>query len=76
MDRTSTLAALRKAKGMTQESLATASGIKLCTLQKIEIGSSSMLRVQVGTVLQLARALGTTVEELVGQDLKQLYDGD
>ena len=70
------LAAMRKARGMTQQDLSNASGVKLTTIQKLDTGSHAIMRAQVGTVIQLARALGTTVEELVGQDLKQLYDGD
>ena len=56
---------IRKEKGMTQNQLACKSGVQLVTLQKLENGTSSLLRARVETATALARELGVTVEELV-----------
>lgn len=59
-----TIAAARQAAGMTQADLAEASGVKLSTLQKLEIDQKRLLTANTETILRLARALGTTVEAL------------
>lgn len=59
------LASLRRAAGLTQDDLARRSGVKLSTLQKLEQGGD-LLAAKTGTVLALARALGMSVEEVVG----------
>lgn len=61
------LGEIRRASGLSQQDLSTKSGVKLTTLQKLESGANDLMGAKVGTVLALARALGTTVEDLVNQ---------
>lgn len=58
---------IRRAAGLSQQELSEKSGVKLTTLQKLESGVNDIMGAKVGTVLALARALGTTVEDLVDQ---------
>lgn len=62
------LAQLRKAAGMTQNQLAVAAHMPVVTLQKLENGTNSLLRARTETTLALAKALGITVEQLVGSE--------
>ena len=63
----SKLGDLRRSVGLSQQDLSTKSGVKLTTIQKLESGVNDLMGAKVGTVLALARALETTVEELVNQ---------
>lgn len=56
---------LRRAAGLSQQDLSDESGVKITTIQKLESGANDIMGAKVSTVLALARALGTTVEELV-----------
>ena len=56
---------LRRAAGLSQQDLSDESGVKITTIQKLESGANDIMGAKVATVLALARALGTTVEELV-----------
>lgn len=58
---------LRRAAGLSQQELSEKSGVKMTTLQKLESGANDLMGAKVGTVLALARALETTVEDLVRQ---------
>lgn len=58
---------LRRAAGLSQQELSDKSGVKLTTLQKLESGVNDLMGAKVGIVLALARALETTVEDLVDQ---------
>ena len=58
---------LRRAAGLSQQDLSIKSGVKISTLQKLESGANDMMGAKVGIVLALARALDTTVEDLVDQ---------
>lgn len=58
------LAALRKAKGLTQVQLAYEADVALSGLQKMESGAISIGRADLDTILKLAKILGTTAEEL------------
>lgn len=60
------LKAIRKAAGLTQDELARKAGITLCVLQKYENGTNRLLGARAENVLRIARALGVTVEELIG----------
>lgn len=53
---------VREAKRMSQEELEKASGISRQTISSIENGKS--VSVMSGTLVALARALGTTVDEI------------
>lgn len=64
---TKRLGDLRRAAGFSQQELSEKSGVKLTTLQKLESGANDIMGAKVGTVLALARALETTVEDLVDQ---------
>ena len=59
------MAAARKASGLTQVQLAEVLGIAQQTLAHYEMGR---LRVAVALLPPLARALGVTVEDLMGED--------
>ena len=56
---------LRRAAGLSQQDLSEKSCVKIATIQKLESGANDLMGAKVGTVLALARALETTVEELV-----------
>lgn len=58
---------LRRAAGLSQQDLSNKSGVKLTTIQKLESGVNDLMGAKVGTVLALAKALETTVEDLVSQ---------
>lgn len=58
---------LRRAAGLSQQELSEKAGVKITTLQKLESGVNNLMGAKVGTVLALARALETTVEDLVSQ---------
>ncbi len=60
------LGQMRREKGWTQAQLAQAAGVTLVTLQKLENGTNSLLGARVETVANIARALGKTVEEIIG----------
>jgi transcriptional regulator with XRE-family HTH domain len=62
------IAEARKAQGLSQEQLADELGIAQQTLGHYEVGR---LRVAVAQLPQLARALATTVEDLVGEEPRQ-----
>ena len=60
---------VREAKGMSQEELEKVSGISRQTISSIENGRSTS--VMSGTLISLARALGTTVDEIFfGESVK------
>lgn len=56
------LSEVRKDKGLTQEELAEKSGISRVTIANIERGAVTNLKI--GTMLSLANALDSTVEEI------------
>ena len=62
------LQTLRRAAGLSQSDLSFKSGVKLVTLQKLESGQNNIQNARVSVVLPLAKALGTTVENLVSQE--------
>lgn len=64
-----TVQELRKKKGMTQQELSIAAGVKLSTLQKIERVQSMPLGTSVEVAVRLARVLGCSVEDLVEIDM-------
>lgn len=55
----------RVATGMTQQQLAIKANMNLVTLQKLETGVNKINGARAETVLKLAKALNTTVEELL-----------
>ena len=59
---------LREEKGYTQQSIANKVGISLTGYQYLEYGNRSLRRAQAQTVLNLANALGVTVEKLLELD--------
>lgn len=58
----------RREKGLSQSQLADKSGVKILTIQKLETGTNRILGAKAETVLKLARALDTTVENLLGSN--------
>ena len=62
------LAQLRLKLNMTQSDVSTKAGILLSTYQKLDSGSSDITKAQVGIVVKIAKALNTTVEELIKEN--------
>lgn len=60
------LAALRGKRGLTQRALADAAGTTQATVSRLEAGRHDPERLELGTVLRLAAALGVPPAELVG----------
>ena len=58
---------IRRSVGLSQQELSEKSGVKISTLQKLESGANDLMGAKVGIVLALAKALDTTVEDLVNQ---------
>lgn len=56
------LAEVRRDKGMSQQALATASGVHRVTIARFETGKASP---NVQTMAKLAAALGVTIDEIV-----------
>lgn len=59
------LKSARMAAGLTQQQLAEKSGVNERQIRRIESGSSSMKNVSLENGLALAKALGTTPENLI-----------
>lgn len=57
---------LREENRLRQEDLATISGVKLATIQKLEAGYNNIHKAQFDTLYGLARAFGVSIEYLVG----------
>ena len=62
----SRLQEIRKARGFTQKQLSEASGVALRMIQLYEQKQNDISRAQVTVVLNLAKALGCEVEDLIG----------
>lgn len=62
---------IRKEKGITLERLARTSGVFIQTIQKIETDYTPIKAVKLGTLIDLANALGVNVADLVGDDLSK-----
>lgn len=62
MDKIASLAQARKARGMTQDQLAAASGVHRVTIARIETGTASP---KAATLKRLADALGVLVDDLM-----------
>ena len=58
---------IRRSAGLSQQELSEKSGVKISTLQKLESGANDLMGAKVGIVLALAKALDTTVEDIVSQ---------
>lgn len=58
------LRAIRERKGMTLRALKQASGVAVSSLARFEAGEGDP---QLSTLRKLAKALGTTVAELIGE---------
>lgn len=62
---TSALKLLRQKRNLTQEQLATLSGVNLRSIRSYEQGSNELAKAQGETLLMLARVLNCTVEDLI-----------
>ena len=60
------LASIRKQRGLTQKELAAKAGIPLLMCQRYENGAKSFLKANAIYTVRIARALGVSVEDLVG----------
>lgn len=65
MNKGDKLKQFRVAAGLTQAELARRIGTKQPNIAKLETGKREMDGIEAATALKLARALGTTVEELL-----------
>lgn len=63
------LADIRKSSGLSQQELSRRSGVKQGIISLIESGATQFPRVD--TAAKLARALGCTVDELIGEDAEE-----
>lgn len=59
------LRTLRKAAGLTQAQLASASGVNARQIQRVENAESKIENVTLGNAVRLAAALGIPVEDLL-----------
>ena len=62
---TSALKLLRQKRNLTQEQLATLSGVNLRSIRSYEQGSTELAKAQGETLLMLARVLNCSVEDLI-----------
>ena len=62
---------IRKEKGITLEKLAKLTGLNIQTIQKIESGFTPIKSVKLGTLIDIANALGVNVADIVGDDLSK-----
>ena len=62
---TSALKLLRQRRNLTQEQLATLSGVNLRSIRSYEQGTNELAKAQGETLLMLARVLNCTVEDLI-----------
>ena len=62
---TSVLKTLRQKRNLTQEQLATLSGVNIRTIRSYEQGTSDLAKAQGETLLMLARAINCSVEDLL-----------
>ena len=62
---TSALKTLRKKRKLTQEQLATLSGVNIRTIRSYEQGTNDLAKAQGETLLMLAKALNCSVEDLL-----------
>lgn len=62
---TSALKLLRQKRNLTQEQLATLSGVKLRSIRSYEQGTNELAKAQGETLLMLAKALNCSVEDLI-----------
>lgn len=67
-----TLKQLREAMGYTQQALADEAKLSLTGYQYFEYGDRSVRRAEARTVLNLAKALGITMEALLGLETDKL----
>ena len=56
---------MRKARGLSQKQLADAAGVNVRTLQQYEIRSKDINKAAVKSVLDIARTIGCTVEDIM-----------
>jgi len=64
-NRKSKLSEIRKARGFTQQQLSEASGVTLRMIQLYEQKQNDISKAQVTVVINLAKALGCEVEDLI-----------
>ena len=64
-NRKSKLSEIRKARGFTQQQLSEASGVTLRMIQLYEQKQNDISKAQVTVVINLAKALGCEVEDLL-----------
>lgn len=69
-NRKSKLHDIRKARGFTQMELSNASGVSLRMIQLYEQRQNDISKAQVSVVLNLAKALGCEVEDLIEYNIK------
>lgn len=60
------LRALRERRGLSQNGLAKASGVAQAVVQRLEAGKRDIENLSVGVARRLARALGVSVDHLIG----------
>ena len=58
---------LRLERGLSQSKLSMSSGVNLRTIQQLEAGVNRILGAKIETLLPIAKVLGVTLEELIGE---------
>ena len=67
------ISTLRKEKNLSQGDLERLSGINRQHISKIERGDRPIMRLTVHTVYKLSRALGCSIDDLIGPDAEDNY---
>lgn len=62
---------IRNEKGITLERLSRLTGLNIQTIHRIETGFTPIKAVKLGTLIDIANALGCNVADLVGDDLSK-----
>ena len=67
------ISTLRKEKNLSQGDLERLSGINRQHISKIERGDRPIMRLTVHTAYKLSRALGCSIDDLIGPDSEDNY---
>ena len=67
------ISTLRKEKNLSQGDLERLSGINRQHISKIERGDRPIMRLTVHTAYKLSRALGCSIDDLIGPDAEDNY---
>lgn len=72
--RPTSLKSIRKARGLTQDGLATAAGVSLRMIQLYEQRQNNLDVASAATLVRLSRALGCSMEDLLEEPFRESYE--